>query len=94
VKLVLNSDALIKTPQVGAAAEKDMLAVVDDLVDAWMKIGAGASAEIASPLDQAHAESTLCQSAGSTHAGHPAADDGDCLLPGLLNWAQLSFFPH
>jgi hypothetical protein len=77
VNSVLDADTLIEAAQIGAAAEEHVLAIVDYFVNAGMEVRAGAAAKIASPLDQVHAESALCQSAGRAHPGHAATDDGD-----------------
>jgi hypothetical protein len=74
VDAVRDADAPVETDEIGAAAEEHVLAVVDDLVDAGMQVGAGASAEIAAALDELHAEPGLGQRAGRAHAGHAAAD--------------------
>ena len=75
VNVVGDADAPVEADEIGAAAEEHVLAVVDDLVDAGMQIGAGAAAEVAAPFDEVHAESGFGKSAGRAHAGHAAADD-------------------
>ena len=67
----------IEADEVGAAAEEDVLAVVDDFVDAGMQVGGGAAAEVAAALDELHAIAGFGEGAGSAHAGYAAADDGD-----------------
>jgi len=61
-----------------------MLAVVDDLVDAGVQIGAGAAAEVAAPLNEVDGEAGFGKRAGSRDAGYAGADDGDALLLGRL----------
>jgi hypothetical protein len=51
VNAVRDADAAIKALKIGAAAEEYVLAVVDDLIDAGMQIGAGSPAKIAALLD-------------------------------------------
>ena len=74
MNLLLDPDAAVETDQIGAAAEEHVLAVVDDLVHAGMAIGAGPAAEVASSFYETHLKSAPCNGAGSTHAGHAAAD--------------------
>jgi hypothetical protein len=82
-----DANSFVEPREIRAAAKEHMLAVVDDFVHTGMQVGTGPSAEIAAPFYQLHAQACLGQRAGSTHAGNPAADDGDCLLRyfGLLN---------
>ena len=80
VDAIVNADAAIEAHEIGAAAEEHMLAVVDDLVDAWMQVGTCASAEIATAFDKVHAESRFGQRTGSAHAGNAAANDGHGFL--------------
>jgi hypothetical protein len=91
VNLLLNTDAAVKREEVGAAAEEDVLAVVDDFVDAWMKVGGGATAQIAPPFDEVHAQAGFGQGTGSAHAGNAAADYGDG-AGGGLEWCGLQAF--
>ena len=74
---VCNADALIEADKICAAAEEHVLAVVDDLVDAGMQIGAGTAAEIGAALDEMDLETALGKSACSGKAGDAGADDGD-----------------
>jgi hypothetical protein len=60
-----------------------MLAIIDDLFHARMKIGAGTTAKVATALDELHAQTNFSQSAGRAHAGYAAADHRDG-LPGIL----------
>ena len=83
VDFVLHADAVIEADEVCAAAEEDVLAVVDDFVDAGMQIGGGAAAEVATALDELHAIAGFSERAGGAHAGDAAADDGDGAGGGL-----------
>ena len=74
-----NADAAVEGDEIGAAAEEDVLAVVDDFVDAGMQVGGGAPAEIAASLDELHPIAGLSEGACGAHAGYAAADDGDGL---------------
>ena len=74
---IRHADAAIEADEIGAAAEENMLAIIDDFVDTGMQIRAGASAEIAAALDELHAEASLGQGAGCAHAGNTGANDGD-----------------
>ena len=49
---VRDPDAPVEPNEIRAAAEEHMLAVIDDLADARMRIGRSAPAKIAAPLDQ------------------------------------------
>jgi hypothetical protein len=83
VNLIENADALVEGDEICAAAEEHVLTIVDDFVDAWMQIGTRAAAQVATTLDQMHAQSGCCKSAGRAHAGNAAADDGDGTSFGL-----------
>jgi hypothetical protein len=74
VNLVGYADALVETLQVGAAAEQDVLAVVDDFVYAGMQIGGRPAAEIAAALDEVDGKSRFSQGAGRAHACDARAD--------------------
>ncbi len=89
VNLFVDADALVEADQIGAAAEEDVLAVVDDLVDAGMQVGAGAAAEVASLLDEMYLKSAPCNGAGGGHAGYASADDDHgffCAAPHQIQW--------
>src|SRR5581483_6575830 len=88
MNLIRHADPLVEADEIRAAAEEQVLAVVDDLVHAWMQIRARASAQVATTLDELHAEAGLSQRAGRTHAGHTAANDGHPLRRIRLHIAQ------
>ncbi len=88
---VFDADAAVEADEIGAAAEEDVLAVVDDFVDAGMQVGGGAAAEVAAALDELHAIAGFGEGAGGAHAGYAAADDGDGAWDGLL-WRCVQVF--
>jgi hypothetical protein len=77
VNLLIYTDSLVEADEVGAAAEEDMLAVIDDFVNAGMKVRRGATAKITAALDELHAITGLRERASGGHACYTAADDGD-----------------
>ena len=91
VNLLFDADPAVETDEVGAAAEEDVLAVVDDFVDAGMQIGRGASAEVAAALDELHAVAGFGESAGCAHAGYAASNDGDDAWSELF-WRRVQVF--
>src|SRR4051794_33736204 len=76
--LAFDSEAAVEIAEIGAAAEENVLAVVDDLAGAGMFIGGGASAEIGTLFEQRDAESGVGERAASGESGESAADNGDC----------------
>lgn len=80
MNFLFDADALIEAGEICAAPEEHVLAVVDDLVDSRMQIGAGAAAEVASSLKKMDLEAALGESAGGRQAGYAGADDGDRFL--------------
>jgi hypothetical protein len=48
---ISNADAAIEADEIGAAAEKNVLAVIDNFVDPRVQIRASPSAKIPAPLD-------------------------------------------
>ncbi len=80
VNLFELADPLVETNKIGAAAKQDVLAIVDDLVDAWMQIRACAAPKITAPLDESHAEPRLSECARGAHAGNAAAYHRHCLV--------------
>src|SRR5258708_1297713 len=65
----------IKADQVGAAAEKHMLTVVDDLAGSGMLVGRCASAHVGPALEESDAHSGISQRAAGRESGESAADD-------------------
>ena len=88
VNLFECANALIEANKIGATTEQHVLAIIDNLVDAWMPIGACATSKIAASLHKLHAKSGLCESAGCTHACHSAADYGHGLVQALAQVAR------
>jgi pyrroline-5-carboxylate reductase len=88
VNLLGNADAAVKTQQIGAAAEERVLAIVDDLIHARMKVRRSPPAQVTALLNQLHAQTGLGQGAGRAHSGHAAADVRNGLLRVLLRTAQ------
>ena len=78
--LVGHPDAGIEIDQVGAAAEEDMLAVVDHFASAWMEVGGGAAAQVAAALQDGDAKTGVGQGAGGCQPGHAASNYGDGVL--------------
>lgn len=93
MNFAFDADALVEADEIGAAAEEDMLAVVDDLIDSGMEVRAGAPAEVASSFDEIHRESAVCKRAGGAEAGYTGTDDGDGFLFGLEAVGQRRSFP-
>jgi hypothetical protein len=56
MNLFRDADALVKADEICAAAEEDVLAVVDDFVDAGMQIGRGTAAKIAAAFEKVHSK--------------------------------------
>jgi hypothetical protein len=77
VDFLVDADAAAEGNEIGAATEEDVLAVIDDFVDAGMEIGTGTAAEIAAAFNEMHAETGFSEGAGGAHAGDTAAND-DC----------------
>src|SRR6185503_547125 len=84
MNLFFDTDAAVKGEKIGAAAEEDVLAVVDDFIDAGMQVGGGASAEVATAFDELHAIAGFGQCTRGAHAGDSAADDRDDKRDGLV----------
>src|SRR5579864_7868750 len=74
---LFDTDALVEPDEVGAAPEKDVLAVVDDFADARMQVRGSAAAEVGAALGELHVVAGLSERASGAHAGYSAADDGD-----------------
>ena len=74
VDLVIDANAAVEGEEIRVGADKRVLAVVDNFVDAGMEIGAGAAAEIRAALEEGDPQAGLGESAGGAHAGYAAAD--------------------
>jgi hypothetical protein len=88
VNLVRDPNAPIEPLDIGAAAEQNMLAVVDRFADARMQIGAGSPAQVAAPLYQLHAQPCFGKGAGSAHSSHASAHHRDGPPRTLLQTVQ------
>ena len=71
---------MIKPRQIGAAAKENMLAVVDHLARAGMKIRRGAPTQVATPFQNSHPKTCIGKRARCRETGDPAADYGNCIL--------------
>jgi hypothetical protein len=91
MNLLFDADAAIEREEIGAAAEEDVLAVVDDFVDAGVEVGGGATSEVAAALDELHAIAGFGEGAGGAHACDSAADYGDGARGGLVGLALQGF---
>lgn len=76
---VSHSDALIEPNQICAAAEENVLAVVDDLIDPRVTVRACATAKVSAALDELDAQTGLSEGASGAHAGH-ATTNYNCRL--------------
>jgi len=74
--LVGDTDAVVELNEVGADAEQDVLAVVDDFAGAGMLVGGGASPEVGAAFEESDAEAGVGEGAGSCESGEAAAGDG------------------
>ena len=74
--LVGDSDALVELDQVGADAEENVLAVVDNFAGAGMFLGRSAAAEEGALLEQGDAETGVGEGAGGGESGEAASGDG------------------
>src|SRR5882672_1614396 len=83
--LVLYSQTLVKLNEVGAAPQKNMLAVVHHFPCSRVLIRRGAASQIWPPLEQSHLQAALSQSTCRGQPRQSASDDrhlgGQC--PGL-----------
>ena len=83
MNLRVNADTAVEGEEVGAAAEEDVLAVVDDFVDAGVEIGGGAAAEVAAAFDELDVITGFGEGAGGADASDAGSDDGDGRAVGL-----------
>src|ERR1700722_1694294 len=70
---IFDADAAVELHQVGADAEENVLAIVDDFAGAGMFVGRSASAEIRAALEQGDAEADGGESAGPSEASQAAS---------------------
>ena len=73
---VFHADAAVELDQVGADAEENVLAVVDDFAGAGMLVGRSASAEVGAALEESDAKAGVGESAGGGESGEAASGDG------------------
>ena len=73
--LVFDADLAVEAEQVGAAAQQQVLAVVDRLRGAGKLVAGGASAKVGTPLVEPHAEAGVGQCATRSQPGESAACD-------------------
>jgi hypothetical protein len=64
---------------IGAAAKNDVLAVVDDFINARMEIGGRTAAHIGPPLEQFYSVAILRQCARRSQSGNAAANYRDAI---------------
>src|SRR3954463_10137567 len=67
--LAFDSEAAVEIAEIGAAAEENVLAVVDDLAGAGMFVGGGASTEIGTLLEKRDTESGIGECAPCGESG-------------------------
>ena len=91
MNLRVNADTAVEGEEVGATAEEDVLAVVDDFVDAGVEIRGGTSAEVAAALDELDAIAGFGEGAGGADASDACSDDGDGGAGGLGRVLQRRF---
>jgi hypothetical protein len=73
---VSDADAAVELDEVGANAEENVLAVVDDFAGAGVFVGGSASAEVGAALEESDAEAGVGEGAGGGEAGEAAAGYG------------------
>src|ERR1700723_430641 len=74
---VFHPDTAIELDKIGADAEEDMLAVVDDFAGSWMLVGRCASAEIRPALKERDAKAGIGERAGGGESSQTPAGYGD-----------------
>ena len=73
--LILDTEPPIEVDEIGAAAEKHVLAVVDGLIGAGMFVRRCAATEIRTPLEQRDLHAGVGQCATCREAGETASED-------------------
>ena len=61
---VFHADAAVELDEVGADAEEDMLAIIDDFTGSGMLVGRSATAEVRAALEEGDAETGVGKGAG------------------------------
>ena len=76
---VEDAEAAVEVDERGAAADEDVLAIVDDLAGAGMFVGGGAATEVGAALEEVNAVACVGEGAGGGDSGQASADYGDGL---------------
>src|SRR5258708_36371931 len=76
----LPAQLLIEMNQIGAASQKDVLAVVHDLAGAGVFVGGGSSAHVRAAFEEGYVATRVGKGAPGREACEASADDGDCFL--------------
>jgi len=79
---VADADAAVEVEEVGAAAEEDVLAVVEGFAGLGFFEGTGAPAEDSACFEEGDVEACGFEGDGGGHAGEAATDDDDARRPG------------
>ncbi len=80
---MFDADAAVEVDEVGAAAEENVLAVVEDFAGFGVFEGAGASAEGFAGFDEGDREAGGFEGNGGGHSRESTADDEDAVHFGL-----------
>ncbi len=78
--LIGDTDVLVELHEVGADAEEDVLAVIDNFSGAGMLVRRGATAEERPLLEERDPKSRVGQGARGSESGEAASGDGGCGL--------------
>ena len=71
----MRTETGIEIEEIGAAAEKHMLAIVDSLICPGVLIRRGSAADVRAALEQCDFVSGVCERASGGEAREPRADD-------------------
>ncbi len=74
-EFVERADAAVKVDEIGAAAEEEMLAVVDDFAGARVLVGRCASADVGAALNEAHFVAGVGECLRGGESGDTSPDD-------------------
>ena len=86
---VKDAEATVEVDEGSAAADEDVLAVIDDLAGAGMFIGGGASADVGTTLEKMDTVASVGERACGGEAGKTSTDDGDGFAAGRQSSAFL-----
>ena len=78
--MISDTDVLVELDQVGADAEQDVLAIVDNFSRTGMFIRRCTAAEEGAFLEERHPKPGVGQGARGSESGETASGDGDCRL--------------